>query len=49
MSKKFYYALLMLVSLFAINANGAPMAYSVNSDSGSSNQDSLYLIDLCHR
>jgi len=26
MNKKFYYALLMLVSLFAINANGAPMA-----------------------
>jgi hypothetical protein len=46
MSKKFYYALLMLVSLFAINANGAPLAYSVNSDSGSSNQDSLYQINL---
>ena len=47
MNKKFYYALLMLVSLFAINANGAPMAYSVNSDSGNeANEDSLYLIDL---
>ena len=46
MNKKFYYALLVLVSLFAINANGAPMAYSINSDSGSLNQDSLYLIDL---
>ena len=47
MNKKFYYALLMLVSLFAINANGAPMAYSVNSDSGNlSTEDSLYLIDL---
>ena len=39
-------ALIMVVSLFAICANGAPMAYSVNSDSGSTNQDSLYLIDL---
>ncbi len=47
MNKKFYYALLMLVSLFAINANGAPMAYSVNSDSGNqSTEDSLYQIDL---
>ena len=47
MNKKFYYALLVLVSLFAINANGAPMAYSVNSDSGNlSTEDSLYLIDL---
>ena len=47
MNKKFYYALLMLVSLFAINANGAPMAYSVNSDSSNlSTEDSLYLIDL---
>ena len=47
MNKKFYYALLMLVSLFAINANGAPMAYSVNSDSGNlATEDSLYLIDL---
>ena len=47
MNKKFYYALLMLVSLFAINANGAPMAYSVNSDSGNlSTEDSLYLIDF---
>jgi len=46
MNKKFYYALLVLVSLFAINANGAPWAYSVNSDSGSSNEDSLYQINL---
>jgi len=47
MNKKFYYALLMLASLFAISANGAPMAYSVNSDSGNiSAEDSLYLIDL---
>jgi len=47
MNKKFYYALLLLASLFAISANGAPMAYSVNSDSGNlSAADSLYLIDL---
>ena len=47
MNKKFYYALLVLVSLFAINANGAPVAYSVNSDSGNlSTEDSLYQIDL---
>lgn len=47
MNKKFYYALLVLVSLFVINANGAPMAYSVNSDSGNDlTDDSLYLIDL---
>ncbi len=47
MYKKFHYALIVLVSLFAINANGAPMAYSVNSDSGNlSTEDSLYLIDL---
>ena len=46
MNKKFYYALLVLVSLFAISANGAPVAYSVNSDSGSSNEDSLYQINL---
>jgi len=47
MNKKIYYALLMLASLFAINANGAPMAYSVNSDSGNiSAEDSLYRIDL---
>jgi len=37
----------MVVSLFAISANGAPMAYSINSDSGNSTtEDSLYLIDL---
>ncbi len=47
MNKLFYYALVLLVSLFAVNANGAPMAYSVNSDSGNeSTEDSLYLIDL---
>jgi hypothetical protein len=39
-------AIIMVVSLFAVSATGAPVAYSVNSDSGSSNQDSLYQIDL---
>jgi hypothetical protein len=44
---KFYFTLLLLVSLFATSANSAPMAYSVNSDSGNSaTEDSLYLIDL---
>jgi len=38
------YALLMVASIFAVSANAAPMAYSVNSDS--SDGDSLYLIDL---
>ena len=47
MKKKFQYVLLMLVSLFAIGANAAPMAYSVNSDSGNLvTEDSLFLIDL---
>lgn len=47
MNKKFCYAIFLLVSLFAISANGAPMAYSVNSDSGDmATEDSLYLIDL---
>ncbi len=47
MKKKFQYVLLMLISLFAIGANAAPMAYSVNSDSGNLlTEDSLYLIDL---
>ena len=46
MTKKNRFALLMVASLFAVSANGAPMAYSVNSDSGSENQDSLYRIDL---
>ena len=40
-------ALIIAVSLFALSANGAPMAYSVNSDSGNpGSEDSLYLIDL---
>jgi hypothetical protein len=47
MKKKFQYILFMLVSLFAIGANAAPMAYSVNSDSGNLlTEDSLFLIDL---
>jgi len=47
MKKKFHYVLLMLVALFTISANAAPVALSVNSDSGNlSTQDSLYQIDL---
>ena len=45
MFKKFCYTLTMVVSLFAASANGAPMAYSVNSDSPDGG-DTLYLIDL---
>ena len=44
MYKNIRYALLLVAALFAVSANGAPMAYSVNSDSV--NGDSLYLIDL---
>ena len=47
MNKICRHAILLVVSLFAVNANSAPMAYSVNSDSGNeSTEDSLYLIDL---
>ena len=46
MNKKVCYLLIMIVSLFAVTANGDPMAYSVNSDSQSTNMDSLYRIDL---
>lgn len=47
MYKDFRIALLVLVSLFAISANGSPLAYSVNSDSGDvDSEDSLYVIDL---
>ena len=42
MNLRFNYALIMVVSLFAVNANGAPMAYSINSDG----TNSLYRIDL---
>lgn len=47
MNKKFHYALFMVLMLFAISANTAPMAFSVNSDSGNFlTQNSLYQIDL---
>ena len=47
MNKKICYSLTMVVSLFAASANGAPMAYSVNSDGqDSTTWDSLYRIDL---
>jgi hypothetical protein len=44
MNKKIPLAILTAVSLFATNANAAPMAYSVNSDGNPG--DSLFLIDL---
>jgi len=47
MIRTFRYALLMVVSLFAVNATGAPVAFSVNSDSlDNATTDSLYEIDL---
>jgi hypothetical protein len=47
MNKIYHYATLLIVALFAANANSAPMAYSVNSDSDNvSTEDGLYLIDL---
>lgn len=47
MNKNFRFATLILALLFALSANGQPVAYSVNSDSGNSEtEDSLYLIDL---
>lgn len=47
MYKKVFYTLITAVSLFATAANGAPMAYSVNSDGqNETTWDSLYLIDL---
>ena len=47
MKKKFQIVLFMLVSLFAVSANAAPMAYSINSDSGNLvTEDSLFRIDL---
>ena len=47
MNKFYCCATLLVVSLFATSANSAPMAYSVNSDSGNiETEDSLYLIDL---
>ena len=44
MFKKFCYTLTMVFSLFAASANGAPMAYSVNSDGADG--DRLFFIDL---
>jgi len=44
MRKKIHIAFLVVILLFAVSANAAPLAYSVNSDSV--NGDSLYLIDL---
>ena len=47
MNKKVIFFLTTAVSLFAASANGAPMAYSVNSDGQTPGTwDSLYLIDL---
>lgn len=47
MNKKVIFFLITAVSLFATSANGAPMAYSVNSDGqDQATFDSLYLIDL---
>jgi hypothetical protein len=47
MNKIYHYATLLIIALFAANANSAPMAYSVNSDSDDvSTEDGLYLIDL---
>lgn len=47
MNKLFRNALILIVSSFALSANGAPMAFSVNSDSGNPDtEDSLYMIDL---
>lgn len=47
MTRIFRHALFIVVSLFAISANGAPVAYSVNSDSlNNATTDSLYAIDL---
>lgn len=46
MFKYFHFAIFLAFLLFAISANGAPVAYSVNADSGTTNEDSLYQIDL---
>ena len=49
MKKKVLLFLITAVSLFATSANGAPMAYSVNSDGQNTKTwDSLYLIDLAN-
>ena len=44
MTKYIRFAILVLVTLFAISAKAGPVAYSVNSDSITG--DSLYMIDL---
>ena len=47
MYNKLKYALLTVFTVFAATANAAPMAFSVNSDSGKAGtEDSLHLIDL---
>jgi len=47
MKMKLHHTLFLVASLFAVSANGAAITgYSVNSDSASENQDSLYRIDL---
>ena len=47
MNNKFLFVLSLLVVMFSVSANAAPMAYSVNSDSGNLlTEDSLYQIDL---
>ena len=47
MKNNLKFALLVLSVLFAVSANGAPMAYSVNSDSGNlATEDSLYELNL---
>jgi hypothetical protein len=47
MYKFIRFAIVLVVSAFAFSANAAPMAYSVNSDSGNPDtEDSLYVIDL---
>lgn len=47
MFNKIFCTLITVIALFAANANGAPLAYSVNSDGqNEATWDSLYLIDL---
>ena len=47
MINRVIYTLVTVFVLFATNANGAPMAYSINSDGqNQATWDSLYLIDL---
>jgi hypothetical protein len=47
MNNKLFFVQSLLVLMFSVSANAAPMAFSVNSDSGNLlTEDSLYLIDL---